>query len=438
MTTAFLVTALFGFLMLGMPIAIALGLSSTLAILLFTQDSLASIALKFFGTMEHYTLLAMPFFILSSAFLTTGGVARRLINFATAAVGHVPGGLAVASVFACVLFAAISGSSPATVVAVGSIVIAGMIKTGYTPTFAAGCICTAGTLGILLPPSIPMIAYAATTETSVGRLFMAGTIPGLLLGLILMVSIYMRARWTGLARMPRATWSELLQAARNAIWGISLIVIIMGGIYGGVYTPTEAAAVAAVYSFVIAVWVYRDCSLANVPDVLLEAGKITIMLLFIVGNAFLFAHVLTAERIPEALAVQIISADLDPWMFLILVNVLLLIAGNFMEPIAVILILAPVIMPVAMKLGIDPIHLGIIFVVNMEIGMVTPPVGLNLFITSGITGMSILQVVRAVIPWLGILVAFLLLITYVPWLSLALPDYLFGPETTLPDLVPPG
>lgn len=431
MTTAFLVCSLFGFLFLGVPIAIALGLASVLTIFFFTPDSLASTALKFFGTMEHYTLLAMPFFILSSAFLTTGGVARRLINFATAVVGHVPGGLAVASVFACVLFAAISGSSPATVVAVGSVVIAGMIRTGYPPSFAAGCVCTAGTLGILLPPSIPMIAYAATTETSVGRLFLAGIIPGLLLGLTLMVVIYIRARMTGLPRMPRASWREVLTAARKAGWGILLIVIIMGGIYGGVFTPTEAAAVAAVYAFVVAVWIYRDCTFADVPKVLLDAGKLTVMLLFIVANAFLFAHVLTTERIPETISGYIISADLEPWIFLILINILLLIAGNFMEPVAVILILAPVIYPVALELGIDPIHLGVIFVVNMEIGMVTPPVGLNLFVTSGITGMPIMKVVKAVLPWLLVLIAFLIVITYVPWLSLALPTGLMGPETVI-------
>jgi len=330
-----------------------------------------------------------------------------------------------------VLFASISGSSPATVVAIGSIVISGMIRTGYTPAFAAGCVCTAGTLGILIPPSIPMIAYSATTETSVGRLFLAGTVPGLLLGLVLMVSIYIFARYKGLARVPRASWADTLTAGRQAFWGILLIVIIMGGIYGGVFTPTEAAAVAAVYAFVIAVAVYRDCPMSRVPAVLLDAGKVTVMLLFIVANAFLFAHVLTAERIPEALASQIISADLEPWMFLVLVNVLLLISGNFMEPVAVILILAPVIFPIALELGIDPIHLGIIFVVNMEIGMVTPPVGLNLFVTAGITGMSIMEVVRAVLPWLVILLGFLVLVTAVPWLSLALPNWLFGPEIVL-------
>ena len=273
-----------------------------------------------------------------------------------------------------------------------------------------------------------MIAYAATTESSVGRLFLAGVIPGILLGLILMIAIYVYARMTGLPRMPRASWGEMLEAGRKAIWGILLIFVIMGGIYGGAFTPTEAAAVAAVYAFVVAVWVYKDCPLSQVPRVLLDAGKMTVMLLFIVANAFLFAHVLTSERIPDTLAARIISANLEPWTFLILVNILLLIAGNFMEPVAIILILSPVILPVALQLGIDPIHLGIIFVVNMEIGMITPPVGLNLFVTSGITGLSIMQVVRASLLWLLVLLVFLIVITYTPWLSLVLPNLVFGPE----------
>lgn len=428
MTTVFLICSLFAFLLLGMPIAISLGLSSVLTILFFTPSSLASIALKFFGTMEHYTLMSIPFFILASAYMTSGGIAKRLMDFATALVGHVHGGLAVASVFACVLFAAISGSSPATVAAIGSIVIVGMIRTGYTPAFAAGVVCCAGTLGILIPPSIPMIAYAATTETSLGRLFLAGFFPGILLGLLLMVAVYIYARWIGLPRMPKASWRERYASARRSFWGILLIFVIMGGIYSGAFTPTEAAAVSAVYAFVVATWVYKDCPLRDSPKVLLEAAKVTVMLMFIVGNAFLFAHVLTSERIPEMLAASTISLDLEPWAFLLLMNVMLLIAGNFMEPVAIILILSPVIVPVAAALGIDPIHLGIVFVVNMEIGMITPPVGLNLFVTSGITGMSIMSVVRAVLPWLVILLAFLMLVTYVPWISTWVPDLLLGPE----------
>ena len=425
MTTIALFILLFVFMFMGMPVAIALGMSSLLTILLFAQDSLASLALKLFETSEHYTLLAIPFFILGGAFMTTGGVAKRMIRFANACVGHFPGGLAMASVMACMLFAAVSGSSPATVVAVGSIVIAGMVRAGYPQGFAAGVICNAGTLGILIPPSIVMVVYGAATETSVGKLFMAGVLPGILLGLLLMVAIYVRARQTNLPRQPRATLSEVLTSGRDSLWGLLLIVIILGGIYGGVFTPTEAAGVAAVYAFVIAVFVYRDIGLREVPRVLIDAGKVTVMLMFIIANALLFAHVLTTERIPQQIAELIVGWGMSSWQFLIVVNILLLIAGMFMEPTGIILILAPILFPIAMQLGIDPVHLGIIMVVNLEIGMVTPPVGLNLFVTAGITNMSIGQVVRAALPWTLILLAFLVVVTYVPAISLVLPNLLF-------------
>jgi len=425
MNTLILFVLLFTFMLLGMPIAIALGLSSVLTILLFGQDSLASLSLKLFETSEHFTLLAIPFFILSGAFMTTGGVAKRMIRFANACIGHLRGGLAMASVMACMLFAAVSGSSPATVVAVGSIVIAGMVRNGYTKEFAAGVICNAGTLGILIPPSIVMVVYAAATETSVGKLFMAGVIPGIVLGLMLMTAIYFRARYLDIPRQPRASLREVLVAGRDSIWGLLLLFIILGGIYGGVFTPTEAAAVAAVYAFVIAVFVYRDVGITKVPHVLVDAARVTVMLMFIVANALLFAHVLTTERIPQAITEQIVAMGMEPWQFLIVVNILLLIAGNFMEPTGIILILAPILFPIATELGIDPVHLGIIMVVNLEIGMVTPPVGLNLFVTSGITGMPIFQVVRAALPWLMVLLTFLVIATYVPQISLFLPGLLF-------------
>ncbi len=429
MTTAVLFILLFFFMLIGMPIAISLGLASLLTIMFFAQDSLASLALKLFETSEHYTLLAIPFFILSGAFMTTGGVARRIIRFAIDAVGHLRGGLAIASVLACMLFAAVSGSSPATVVAIGSIVIAGMIKSGYTREFAAGVICNAGTLGILIPPSIVMVVYGAATETSVGRLFMAGVVPGIVLGLMLMGAIYVRARMLDLPRQPKPSLREVLAALREASWGLMLLVIIMGGIYGGVFTPTEAAAVAAVYALLVAVLIYRDIGLTEVPKVLVEAGKVTVMLMFIIANALLFAHVLTTERIPQSVAETIVAWGMSPWMFLVVVNVLLLIAGNFMEPTGIILILAPILFPIATELGIDPVHLGIIMVVNMEIGMVTPPVGLNLFVTSGITGMNLIEVVRAALPWLTVLLLFLVIVTYVPVMSTFLPDLLFGPDS---------
>jgi C4-dicarboxylate transporter, DctM subunit len=423
--TAALFAMLALFLLIGLPIAVALGLSSVLVIAFLGRDSLASLALKLYETSEQFTLLAIPFFILAGAFMTTGGVARRMIRFANACVGHLHGGLAIASVFACMLFAAVSGSSPATVVAVGTIVIGGMVRAGYSKEMAAGVITNAGTLGILIPPSIVMVVYGAATETSVGRLFMAGVLPGIVLGLMLMAAIYVRARMMNLPRQPRTSAAEVLVAGRQSLWGMLLLVIILGGIYGGIFTPTEAAAVAAVYAFFVAVFVYRDIGLRHVPKVLVDAGRVTVMLMFIIANALLFGYVLTTERIPQAIAEQIVSWGMQPWQFLIVVNVLLLIAGNFMEPTGIILILIPILFPISQRLGIDPVHLGIIVTVNMEIGMVTPPVGLNLFVTAGITGMSVMQVVRASLPWLSVLLVFLVIVTYVPQLSLWLPGLLF-------------
>ncbi len=459
MTVAALFILLFAFLFLGLPVAIALGLSSLVTILFFSDDSLASMALKLFETLsEHYTLLAIPFFILSSAFLSTGGVAKRLIRFAVALVGPVRGGLAMASVLACMLFAAVSGSSPATVAAIGSIVIAGMVRTGYPERFAAGVISNAGTLGILIPPSIVMLVYASATEVSAARMFMAGFIPGIIMGLMLMVAIFFAARFMRLPSQPWQGVREVVVSGLSATGGMLLIVIVLGSIYGGVASPTEAAAVSAVYAFLIAVFGYRDIgplkaapwrhaaeppgravarnlaqmalalprSFAHpeVRQVVLDAAKISIMLLFVIANAMLFAHVLTTERIPHQIAAAITGWGLSPWVFLLMVNVLLLMAGNFMEPSAILLIMAPILLPIALRLGIDPIHLGIIMVVNMEIGMITPPVGLNLFVTAGITGRSILWVVRAALPWLLILLAFLAIVTYVPQVSLFLPEYL--------------
>lgn len=459
MTTVGLFALLFVCMLLGMPIALALGLSSITTILLFSNDSLASIALKLFESLsEHYTLLAIPFFILSSAFLSTGGVAKRIIRFALSVVGHIRGGIAMASVMACMIFAAVSGSSPATVAAIGTIVITGMVRAGYPESFAAGVITNAGTLGILIPPSIVMLVYAAATEVSAARMFMAGFIPGLMMGLILMVAIYIAARIKKIPAQPWAGFREVFSAGASAFGGLMLIIIVLGSIYGGIASPTEAAAVSAVYAFAIAVFGYRDIGpLKKVPwrleseslgaavlrnsgqivralpmcvtdrdvnKVLLDASKVSIMLLFIIANAMLFAHVLTSERIPHHLAELIISWGLSPWMFLVVVNLLLLAAGNFMEPSAILLIMAPILFPIAMKLGIDPIHLGIIMVVNMEIGMLTPPVGLNLFVTAGITGHSIGWVIRAAAPWLILLLLFLIIITYVPQVSLFLPEFL--------------
>ena len=465
MEVVILFTLVIGLMLIGVPIAISLGMSSVLFLLVFSNSSLASVAQTLFSAFEgHYTLLAIPFFILASSFMTTGGVAQRIIRFSIACVGHLPGGLAIAGVFACMLFAALSGSSPATVVAIGTIVIGGMRQVGYTKDFAAGVICTAGTLGILIPPSIVMVVYAASVEVSVGRMFLAGVIPGLLAGFMLMTTIYVIARIKNLPKGEWQGWGEILASGRDAGWGLFLIVIILGGIYGGIFTPTEAAAVAAVYAFFIATFVYKDMgpladrhvrSLSAVavnetpgsiplrhrpwatvtaffhPDTqrtLFDAGKLTVTLLFVIANALILKHVLTDEQIPQQIANAMLSAGFGPVMFLIVVNIILLIGGQFMEPSGLLVIVAPLVFPIAIELGIDPIHLGIIMVVNMEIGMITPPVGLNLFVTSGVAGMPMMSVVRAALPFLAVLFVFLILVTYVPWVSTVLPNTFMGPE----------
>ncbi|MEM1277419.1 MAG: TRAP transporter large permease [Pseudomonadota bacterium] len=457
MEVALLFGLIISLLLCGVPIAVALGLSSMLFLLVFSDSSLASIAGTLFEAFEgHFTLLAIPFFILASSFMSTGGVARRIIRFSIACVGHFPGGLAIAGVFACMMFAALSGSSPATVVAIGTIVIAGMRQVGYSKEFAAGVICNAGTLGILIPPSIVMVVYAAAVEVSVGRMFLAGVLPGLLAGLMLMVAIYVIAKIRDLPKGAWAGWGEILASARDAAWGLLLIVIILGGIYGGIFTPTEAAAVAAVYAWVVATFIYRDMGPLsttegerNIPlwrkpqslvtafihpdtrQTLFDAGKLTITLLFVIANALILKHVLTEEQIPQQITQAMLAAGLGPVMFLVVVNVILLIGGQFMEPSGLLVIVAPLVFPIAIELGIDPIHLGIIMVVNMEIGMITPPVGLNLFVTSGVAGMPMMAVVRAALPFLAVLFVFLILITYVPWISTALPNAVMGPELIL-------
>ena len=443
-----------GLMLIGVPIAVSLGMSSIIFLLVLSDTSLASIAQTLFQAMAgHYTLLAIPFFVLASSFMSTGGVARRIIRFSIALVGHLPGGLAIAGVFACMLFAALSGSSPATVVAIGSIVIVGMREVGYTKDFAAGVIAVAGTLGILIPPSIVMVVYASATDVSVGRMFLAGVIPGLLAGFMLMLTIYIIAKVRNLPKGEWQGWGEVRRSGIEAAWGLFLIVIILGGIYGGIFTPTEAAAVAAVYAFFIASFVYRDMgplhvsgegrniSLLRKPialvtvffhrdtrDTLFEAGKLTVTLMFIIANALILKHVLTDEQIPQQISAAMLDAGFGPVMFLVIVNVILLIGGQFMEPSGLLVIVAPLVFPIAIELGIDPIHLGIIMVVNMEIGMITPPVGLNLFVTSGVANMPMMSVVRAALPFLAVLFVFLIMVTYIPIISTWLPTMMMGPE----------
>ena len=415
---------LLALMLTGMPISISLGLTVLSFLFTMTQVPLESVALKLFTGIEKFEIMAIPFFILAGNFLTHGGVARRMINFATSMVGHWHGGLALAGVMACALFAAVSGSSPATVVAIGSILLPGMVKAGFPMKFGAGVVTTSGALGILIPPSIVMVMYSVATNTSVGSLFMAGVIPGLILASMLGGMTWYRARKFNYPRQPKATWTERFKAFRASAWGLMLIIVVMGGIYSGIFTPTEAAAMSAVYAAFVAVFVYRDLSIKDIPKVLLNSANMAAMLLYIITNAVMFSFILANENIPQELAGWLLDMGLGKITFLLAVNVLLLAAGNFMEPSSIVLIFAPILFPVAMTLGINPVHFGILMTVNMEVGMCHPPVGLNLYVASGITKMGITEPTVAVWPWLLTMVVFLVAVTYWPTMSLWLPHML--------------
>jgi C4-dicarboxylate transporter, DctM subunit len=426
MNALFIFVLLVVLMLTGMPISIALGLTVLSFLFTMTDVPVQAVALKLFTGIEKFEIMAIPFFILAGNFLTHGGVARRMIDFATSMVGHWHGGLALSGVLACALFAAVSGSSPATVVAIGSILLPAMLKQGYPKSFGAGVVTTSGALGILIPPSIVMVMYSVSTNTSVGKLFMAGVIPGLLLAFLLGLTTWVLARKKNYPRLPRASFAERWRAFQRSVWGLLLIVVVIGGIYSGMFTPTEAAAVSAVYAFVIAVFVYKDLNFRQVPKVLLDSAAMSAMLLYIITNAVLFSFLMTSEGIPQAMAGGIMDMGLGMVGFLLVVNLLLLLAGNVMEPSSIVLIMAPILFPVAIALGVDPVHFGIIMVVNMEIGMCHPPVGLNLYVASGITKMGITELTIAVLPWLMTMVGFLLLVTYVPQISLWLPRLVFG------------
>lgn len=424
MSSLVLFSILIALMLTGMPISISLGLTVLTFLFTMTQVPLESVALKLFSGIEKFEIMAIPFFILAGNFLTHGGVAQRMINFATSMVGHWHGGLALSGVLACALFAAVSGSSPATVVAIGSILIPGMIKEGFPMRFGAGVITTSGALGILIPPSIVMVMYAIATNTSVGALFMAGVIPGIVMASMLGGMTWYRARKFNYPRQPKASWRQRLRAFRESAWGLMLIIVVMGGIYSGMFTPTEAAAMSAVYAFVVAVFIYKDIGLKDVPKILLNSANMSAMLLYIITNAVMFSFILANENIPQQLTAFMIEMGFGKIAFLLAVNVILLMAGNFMEPSSIMLIFAPIVFPIAMQLGIDPIHLGVLMVVNMEVGMCHPPVGLNLYVASGLTKMGITELTVAVWPWLLTMLVFLVMATYWPAMSLWLPKAL--------------
>jgi C4-dicarboxylate transporter DctM subunit len=412
---------LIALMLTGVPVSIALGLTVLMFMFFMTSVPVEAVALKLFTGIEKFEIMAIPFFILAGGFLTHGGVAKRMIAFATSLVGHWHGGLALAGIVSCAMFALVCGSSVATVVAIGSIILPAMVKQGYPMRFGAAVIITAGSLGILMLPSIPKVIYAISTNTSIGALFVAGLIPGMLLTVMLCTVTWYIAKKRQYPRMVKSSWGERWNAFRKSVWGLMLVVIIIGGIYSGIFTATEAAAMAAVYAFFISVYVYKDMGFKDVPKVLLNSANLSAMLLYIITNAVLFSFLMSHENIPQAMADWILGKDLGVVAFLLCVNLLLLLAGNVMEPSSIILIFAPILHPAAMKLGIDSVHFGILIDANMEVGLCHPPVGLNLYVASGISKLSITELAVAVLPWLTTMLVFLVIVTYWPALSIWLP-----------------
>ena len=425
MTIAFLFISLFGLMLIGVPVAVSLGASTVLTMLLFTDLDVAAMPQLIFDGINKFALMAIPMFILAGNLLSKGGSARRIIDFAKSMVGHLPGGLPMSAIFACVIFAAVSGSSPATVVAIGSIMFAAIKEAGYPKEYAVGGITTAGSLGILIPPSVVMIVYGVTAEVSIARLFMAGVVPGLMLGGMMIAQTYFGAKRLGFKATTPEPWSERIKKFFRAFWALLIVVVVIGGIYGGIFTPTEAAAASAIYALIISLFVYKDIKFKDLWGICLESAITTAMIFFIIANAVVFAYLLTSENIPQTIADSILAANIGKIGFLIIVNVLLFIMGQFMEPSSVVMIMVPLLLPIATALGVDPVHFGILLIVNMEIGMITPPVGLNLFVASGLTGMNLKDVIVSCLPWTLTLFIGLILVTYIPEISLWLPNLMY-------------
>ncbi len=435
-----LFTVLVIFFLIGVPIAISLGMAVITTFAFFGDFPLFMVAQRLYANLTHYSLMAVPFFILAGKIMEKGGIARRLIDFANALVGTFPGGLALTGILACMFFASISGSSTATVAAIGSIIIPGMLERGYDRNFAVGSITTAGALGILIPPSIAMIIYGFVTETSVGKLFIAGIIPGIFLGFSLMVVSFVLAKRRGFQGERGFSWSDKFRTFRRAFWSLLLPVIVVVGIYGfpettigswhfrggGIFTPTEAAAVCVIYAVVVSVFIYKEIRFRDLGHIILEASSTIAMLMFIITTAMLFGFILTNAKIPHYIAEWVIGKQFSPWLFLLMVNIILFFAGDFMDPTPIIMIFVPVLFPAVVALGIDPIHFGIIVVVNMEMGLITPPIGMNLYVASAITKMPLYDVLRAALPWVLVIVFVLIIITYVPIISTFLPKLMYG------------
>lgn len=421
MTTAVLFGSFALFLLLSVPVGIALGIATLVTIIYTGSLPIEFLAQGLVTSVDSFPIMAVPFFILAGEIMGKGGISERLFNVANRMVGNITGGFAIATVVTCMFFAAISGSAPATVAAIGGIMIPAMVKLGYDRTFSAAVVAAAGSLGVIIPPSIPMVIYGTSSASSIGDLFIGGIIPGIVIGLALSAYVYYYARKKGYKGSgEKFSFAKLFKAIWDAKWALAIPLIILGGIYGGIFTPTEAAAVAVVVGLVAGIFIYRELKWKDIPRIIIDSSLTTATVLIIVGTATAFGRLLTVEQIPNQIAEWMLSVSESPIIVMLLIIVLLLIVGCFMDTLAAIIILTPILLPIVTGLGYDPIHFGIIMVVGLAVGFITPPVGVNLFVAQGISGVTFGGLVRKVVPFIIVMTITLLIITYVPQLSLIL------------------
>lgn len=424
MVAIILFGAFFGLLLLNVPIALALAFSSV-AVLLHEELPFSMIPANLYSSTAKFVLLAIPFFILGGNVMEKSGISSRLIDFCRTLVGHRKSGMALVCVAVACFFAAISGSGPATVAALGMVLIPAMVNTGYHKGYAAALMTSAGAIGIVIPPSITFVIYGSVTGMSVGALFASGILPGILVGAMLVVAMQFISRKADISLIPKATVGERWKAFKSAFWGLMMPVIILGGIYGGIFTPTEASAVASLYGLFVGLFIYKSLTLKDIFPILKDSVSQTAVVMFIVGTASLFAWILTVTGIAaEASSLLVEISAGNKYIFLMIVNIILLVAGCFIDANSAMYIIVPILYPVARSLGINGVHLGAIMVTNLAIGLVTPPVGANLYVGCGVSGVSLKEMSRCVLPFIAAALVALLLITYIPWISMTLPGLL--------------
>ncbi|MBK8738253.1 MAG: TRAP transporter large permease [Betaproteobacteria bacterium] len=410
---------------LSISVAVAIGLASLVGAVQANLNLLA-IVKEMFGAINKFPLAAIPFFILAGNLMESGGISTRLVEFAKSIVGGIQGGLAATCVLTCMIFAAVSGSSVATTFAIGAILIPALIKHGYPTNFAAALQATSAELGVIIPPSIPMILYGVSAEVSIGEMFISGFGPGLLIGGVLMAFVILYAKWKGYGKGDREGKLPFLVATRRAALALLMPVVILGGIYGGIFTPTEASVVAVFYALIIGVGVYRETKIADLPRVLRKSVISSAVIMFIIANAGLFSYLITRAGVPEAIGKFLVEWLQSPALFLLGVNLALFVIGMFIETSASIIVLAPILAPVAVHFGIDPVHFGIVMVVNLALGMITPPFGVNLFAACTVARISLDQIITRLIPFVLVVFACLMVITYFPVISIGLRDLVYA------------